>query len=71
MLIESNPDVFSVTEHYLNYPAVLMNLLAVNRDLLATMIQGAWRLQAPKQLVLAFDTARKKTPTNSVRSAAP
>jgi hypothetical protein len=61
-LIDSNPDVFSVTEHYRNYSAVLVNLLAVNRDLLAKMIQGAWRMQAPKKLVAAVDSARTKTP---------
>src|SRR5678810_1320001 len=50
-LIEENPDVFSVTEHYRNYPAVLVNLLAVNRELLSRMIEGAWRLQASRKQV--------------------
>jgi hypothetical protein len=61
--IETNPDVFSVTDHYQNYPAVLINLLAVNPDLLAKMIEGAWRMQAPKRLVERFDAdqAEKKS----------
>jgi hypothetical protein len=54
-LIDENPDVFSVTDHYRNYPAVLVNLLAVNRELLGRMIEGAWRLQAPRKLVSAYD----------------
>ena len=54
-LIEENPDVFSVTDHYRNYPAVLLNLLAVNRALLGRMIEGAWRMQAPRKLVSAYD----------------
>ena len=54
-LIEENPDVFSVTDHYLNYPAVLVNLLAVNRELLGRMIEGAWRLQASRKQVSAYD----------------
>ena len=54
-LIPGNPDVFSVTDHYRNYPAVLVNLLAVNRELLGRMIEGAWRLQASRKQVAAYD----------------
>ena len=54
-LIEENPDVFSVTDHYRNYPAVLVNLLAVNREVLGRMIEGAWRLQASRKQVSAYD----------------
>ena len=56
-LIDSNPDVFFVTAHYENYPAVLINLLAVKRSLLKEMIEGAWRMQAPKKLVSVRRTA--------------
>ena len=54
-LIEGNPDVFSVTEHYRNYPVVLVNLLAVHRELLGRMIEGAWRMQASRKQVAAYD----------------
>ena len=54
-LIEENPDVFSVTDHYRNFSAVLVNLLAVNRELLGRMIEGAWRLQASRKQVSAYD----------------
>jgi hypothetical protein len=57
-LIEENPDVFSVTDHYRNYPAVLMNLLAVNRKLLERMIEGAWRMQASRKAIAAYDLSR-------------
>jgi hypothetical protein len=56
-LIDDNPDVFSVTDHYRNYPAVLVNLLAVNRELLGRMIEGAWRMQASRKLVSEYDRA--------------
>src|ERR1043166_8818701 len=55
-LIRGNPDVFSVTDHYRNYPAVLINLLAVNQELLSRMIEGAWRLQASRKQVAAYDS---------------
>jgi hypothetical protein len=54
-LIRGNPDVFSVTDHYRNYSAVLINLLAVNRELLGRMIEGAWRMQASRKQVLEYD----------------
>ena len=54
-LIRENPDVFSVTDHYRNYPAVLVNLLAVNRKLMVRLIEGAWRLQASRKQVAAYD----------------
>ena len=60
-LIEENPDAFSVTDHYRNYPAVLVNLLAVNRKLLGRMIEGAWRLQASGQQVSAYDRSRAES----------
>jgi hypothetical protein len=58
-LIRENPDVFSVTDHYRNYPAVLMNLLAVNRELLSRMIEGAWRLQASRKQVAVYEGKAK------------
>ena len=59
-LIDRNPDVFSVTDYYQNYPAVLVNLLAVNEKVLASMIEGAWRMRAPRALISAFDAAEKR-----------
>jgi hypothetical protein len=58
-LIKENPDVFWLTEHYRNYAAVLVNLLAVNRQLLQRMIEGAWRMQASRKQVAAYDLAAK------------
>jgi hypothetical protein len=59
-LIDGNPDVFFLTDHYRNYPAVLINLLAVNQALLAQMIEAAWRLQASKKQIAACDASREK-----------
>ena len=60
-LIEENPDVFSVTDHYRNYPAVLLNLLAVDRKLLERMIEGAWRMQASRKAIVAYDLSRTRS----------
>jgi hypothetical protein len=54
-MIRRNPDVFFCTDHYRNYPAVLLNLLAVNKETLRETIKGAWRMQASKKLIAQFD----------------
>lgn len=50
-LLEQNPDVFSVTDHYLNYPAILVNLNAVSPRVLEERIAVAWRQVAPAKLI--------------------
>ena len=49
-LVESRPDVFSVTPHYLAYPMVIVQLATVGRDLLAEILAEAWRHAAPPKL---------------------
>ncbi len=57
-LINRRPDVFSVTRHFQNYDAVLLSLPAASEELLSQMIEGAWRRQAGKKQILAYDLAR-------------
>jgi hypothetical protein len=54
-LLKANPDVFFITPHYESYPAVLVRLEAVDPAMLAELIEDAWRLQAAKRVVAAFD----------------
>jgi hypothetical protein len=54
-LLKGRPDVFFITPHYENYPAVLVRLEAIDRETLAELVEDAWRLQAPKRVVAAFD----------------
>jgi len=54
-LLKGRPDVFFRTPHYDNYPVVLVRLDVVDREQLAELIEDAWRLQAPKRMVAAFD----------------
>jgi hypothetical protein len=51
--IESEPDIFSVTDHYRNYPAVLVTLANVRLTRLQQIIEEAWtRLASRRQLAL-------------------
>ena len=54
-LLKGQPDVFFITPHYENYPAVLVRLDVIDPEQLAELIEDAWRLQAPKRVVAAFD----------------
>ena len=54
-LLKGEPDVFFITPHYESYPAVLVRLEAVDPAMLAELIEDAWRLQAAKRVVAAFD----------------
>ncbi len=50
-LMTREPDVFYVTDHYLNYPAVLVRLPRVRRAALARLLEEAWTEVAPERLV--------------------
>jgi hypothetical protein len=54
-LVKGEPDTFFVTPHYQGYPVVLVRLEAVEREMLAELVEDAWRLQAATRVVAAFD----------------
>lgn len=54
-LIESEPDVFFITDHYRDYPAVLVRLAAVRPSQLRALVEDGWRRLAPKRLVAQYD----------------
>jgi hypothetical protein len=54
-LLAEAPDVYYVTDHYVNYPAVLVRLSRVHTDALRDLLGGAWRFVTAKN-------TRKKVP---------
>jgi hypothetical protein len=42
-LIEAEPSVYYVTDHYLNYPTVLVRLSRIDRNSLKDLLGMAWR----------------------------
>lgn len=50
MLLESEPSTFHITEHYRNYPSVLVRMDEIDTDALRMMLEGRWRMMAPKKL---------------------
>ena len=54
-LLASDDRKFFTEPHYNGFPAVLVRLPAIEVDELEELIADAWRCQAPKQLVDAYD----------------
>lgn len=57
ILMDEYPAAFYFTDHYANYPAVLIRLSKVRRDVLRAVVEKAWRRTAPKRLVAERDRA--------------
>ena len=49
-LMQSHPKIFYITDHYRDYPWVLVRLGAVRRPMLKELLEGAWQRVAPKSL---------------------
>jgi len=58
ILIQSDPHVFFITDHYRDYPWVLVRFSAVDPRALPDLLERAWRLVAPKALVTKYDSSR-------------
>lgn len=54
LILDAHPDLYFVTPHYANYPAVLVHLDAIGVDELRERLEDAWLIQAPKTLGKAF-----------------
>ncbi|MEA2235665.1 MAG: hypothetical protein QOC81_389 [Thermoanaerobaculia bacterium] len=50
LLLQTRPEVFYITDHYLGYPAVLMRLSAATAEEAADIVALAWGMVAPKRL---------------------
>lgn len=54
-LLQAQPEVFFLTDHYVNYPMILMRIEKASRDVLLDVAERAWRLVAPDKLVQQRD----------------
>ena len=60
LLLRAEPDLFFLTDHYLNYPWILLRLTRVTSKRLAELLEDAWRLVAPRPLLEAPRKARSR-----------
>lgn len=49
-LLTANPEAYYTTPHYDGYPAILVNLAAVDLTELRELITESWRIKAPVKL---------------------
>lgn len=54
-LMTLDPETYFITDHYLNYPAILVRLATVRRKALRELIEDSWRSRAPANLVAEYD----------------
>ena len=55
-LMDADPKAFFVTQHYRNYPYVLVRLAKIKRAALQRVIEQAWRLEAGTKLIKQYDS---------------
>jgi hypothetical protein len=54
-LIAINPDIYFTTDHYKNWPSVLINLPLISNDDLKPLLINAWKLKANKTQLKAYE----------------
>jgi hypothetical protein len=55
ILLLAQPEIFFLTDHYRDYPVILMRLEKASRTTMAEAVERAWRLVAPTKLVRERD----------------
>ena len=50
-MLKAQPEAFYITDHYRDYPAVLVRLSAVRAKQLRELLADSWRWLAPRSLV--------------------
>ena len=55
MMLELDPKTYFITDHYKDYPSVLVRMERITPDELCAMLERRWRKIAPKKLVREMD----------------
>jgi hypothetical protein len=55
ILLLTQPEVFFLTDHYRDYPMILMRAEKASRNVMEEAVERAWRLVAPAKLVRERD----------------
>jgi hypothetical protein len=56
ILLQADSRVFFITDHYRDYPWILVRFSTVDVAALPDLIERAWRLVAPKTLIAKYDS---------------
>lgn len=66
-LLEIDPKTYFITEHYRDYPSVLVRTARINETMLKKMLERRWRAVAPKKLLKELDAAESKKARREAR----
>ena len=58
-LIEMDPKTYFITDHYRDYPWILVRLSKVNRSQLRELLEVAWRSVAPKRFIAELEAGAR------------
>jgi hypothetical protein len=61
ILLQSDPQVFFITDHYRDFPWILVRFASVDPQALPDLMERAWRLVAPKSLLSRLDAQKLRT----------
>ena len=61
MLIEADPALFHITDHYKNYPTILARIAKLDAKTLRGMLERRWKEIAPKKLQREIAARAKKS----------
>ncbi|HTP77528.1 MAG TPA: MmcQ/YjbR family DNA-binding protein [Rhizomicrobium sp.] len=56
-MLEMDPATYFITEHYKDYPSVLVRTSRIDQAMLKKMLERRWRAIAPKKLIKEVDAA--------------
>jgi hypothetical protein len=59
ILTQADPDTFFYTDHYRDYPLVLVRLAKLSAAALPDLLERAWRLVAPPALIARLDAQKQ------------
>ena len=69
MMLELDPKTYFITDHYKDYPSVLVRMERITPDELRLMLERRWRQIAPKKLIREIDEgAAPKAKTKAAKA---
>jgi hypothetical protein len=71
MMMEADPRTFFITDHYKDYPSVLVRMERIDVKTVEGMLARRWRKIAPKKLVKAMDGEATAAPANAAAKKKP
>jgi len=70
-LLEMDPKTYFITEHYRDYPSVLVRIARIDKTMLRKMLERRFRAIAPKKVLKKMDAAAASAPKKKSRASKP